>query len=418
MARVVPFKGILYNSERIKVEDVLAPPYDIITPEFREELYNKSPYNIVRIDFGKDFPDDTLNDNKYTRAKRFLNEWLNERILIQNNEPSFYAYGIEFMHNGSKKSMIGFLGLVRLEELGRGNIYPHECTYSKPKLDRLNLLKECKANTSPIFSLYKSKEMETHSLLIKISKTQKPYISAKDKDGAIHSLWQIKNKNDIEKIIRELEDKPIIIADGHHRYETAFEFHKEMRKLFPDVETLPSDYVMMFLVNMYDEGITILPTHRLIKELPDNIGKIFSDYFEISQVKEDFDIERFLSNKRGHFGFFENNEDVWYLLKYKGGDLLEIHEDIRDIDVVILHELILKKLLHTIEIGYEMDISNAINRVRSGEYNAVFFLNPTTVEDVEKAALSLTRMPPKSTYFYPKLLTGLVINKWDSDFRI
>lgn len=415
MARIVPFKGILYNTERINVEDVLAPPYDIITPEFREELYNKSPYNVVRIDFGKDLPDDNSLENKYTRAKKYLNEWLKENILIQSHEPSFYAYSIEFVHNGIKKSIIGFLGLVRLEELGKGSIYPHECTYSKPKQDRLNLLRECRANTSPIFSLYKSKDMKTHKLLLNISRTKKPYIAAKDTDGAIHSLWQIKDKDEIETIMVELEDKPIIIADGHHRYETAFEFHKEMRGLLPDAEELPSDYVLMFLVNMYDEGITILPTHRLIKELPNNIESLFSDYFEIQQVKEDFNVERLLSNRKGYFGFFENNDDVWYLLKYKGGDLQEVHKDIRDIDVVVLHELILKKLLHTIDIGYEMDINNAFRKVRSGEYNACFFLNPTTVEDVEKAALSLTRMPPKSTYFYPKLLTGLVINKWGSD---
>jgi len=415
MTRIIPFKGILYNTERINVEDVLAPPYDIITPELREELYNKSPYNIVRIDFGKDFPNDNSIENKYTRAKKLLKEWLLNKILIQNNEPSFYAYSIEFVHNGIKKSIIGFLGLVRLEELGKGNIYPHECTYSKPKKDRLNLLKECKANTSPIFSLYRSDEMRTHNTLLDISMNQKPYIVAKDKDGFIHRLWQIKNKKEIEIITNELEDKPIFIADGHHRYETAYELHKEMKKSFPNRKTLPSDYVLMFLVNMHDKGITILPTHRLIKDMPKNIETLFSNYFDINPIKEDFNVEKFLLNKKGHFGFFENKEELWYLLRYRGGNLNEVHPDVRDIDVIILHELILKKLLHTIDIGYEMNIDNALSKVRAGEYNAVFFLNPTTVDDVEKAALSLTRMPPKSTYFYPKLLTGLVINKWGSD---
>jgi uncharacterized protein (DUF1015 family) len=412
MARILPFRGILYNISKVSVEDVFAPPYDIITPEYREELYKRSPYNIVRIDFGKEEPCDTEVENKYDRARRYLDNWLKEGILIRSEKPSLYAYEMFYKINGKQKRLLGFLGLVRIEELRKGSIYPHECTYSKPKQDRLNLLKSCEANISPIFSLYKSSEKQISALLSHISSTG-PYITVEDEDGAIHKIWPIDETEKIEIIKKELEDKAIFIADGHHRYETAFEFHRKMhKKLKSPSEIRPFDYIMMFLVNMMDEGITILPTHRLVKEIPENINKTLSQYFDIELIKSDFNIEKRLSGKKLVFGFFRNRDEEWYLLKYKGFNLSEIHSELSDIDVFILHELILKKIVKINEISYEMDVNLALNKVRSGEFSAAFFLNPTKVSDVEKAALSSVRMPPKSTYFYPKLLTGLVIYKW------
>ncbi|MBE0426312.1 MAG: DUF1015 domain-containing protein [Nitrospirae bacterium] len=412
MAWILPFRGILYNVSKVSVEDVLAPPYDIITPEYREELYKRSSYNIVRIDFGKEVPGDTEAENKYTRARRHLDTWIEEGVLLRSERPSFYAYEMSYRINGEQKQLRGFLCLVKIEELGKGGIYPHECTYSKPKQDRLNLLKSCEANISPIFSLYKSSEKIVSSILSDISSGES-YISAEDKDGAIHKIWPVDETEKIEIIKNELEDKAIFIADGHHRYETTFEFYREIhQKLKNPSGTQPFDYVMMFLVNMMDEGITILPTHRLIKEIPENISKTFPEYFDIEPVKSDFNIEKRLSGKKRVFGFFRNRDEEWYLLKYKGGNLSEIHSELRDIDVFILHELIFKKIFKTTDIGYEMDVKTALNRVKSGEFSAAFFLNPTKIGDVEKAALSSLRMPPKSTYFYPKLLTGLVIYKW------
>ena len=416
MAEIVPFRGILYNVSKVSIEDVLAPPYDIITPEYREELYKKSPHNIVRIDLGKEEPGDSEINNKYTRARRYLNEWISEGVLIRSEIPSFYAYEMSCEINGKEKRLLGFFGLVKLEELGKGSIYPHECTYSKPKQDRLNLLRSCEANISPIFSLYNSSDKRVSNILSKIA-VNKPYIEAMDAAGAVHRLWQIAERSDVEVIQKELEDKAIFIADGHHRYETAFEFQKEMssKKLSPTVKN-SSDYVLMFISNMLDEGITILPTHRLVKEIPEDMDRMLSQYFEIESVRADFDIAKKIADRKHVFGFFQNGGEFWNLLKYKKGDLSDVHPDVREIDVIILHELILKKILHITDIEYEMDIQKAIDKVRSGQCGAAFFLNPTKVEDVEKAALSSVRMPPKSTYFYPKLLTGVVMNSFLNSF--
>jgi uncharacterized protein (DUF1015 family) len=419
MAEIIPFKGILYNVSKVSIEDVLAPPYDIITPEYKEELYRRSPYNIVRIDFGKDHPDDSETDNRYTRAKKYLESWINAGVFIRSERPSFYVYGMHYKMNGEEKRLLGFLGLVKLEELGKGSIHPHECTYSKPKQDRLNLLRSCEANISPIFSLYKSTEKQVSTLLTRVT-VERPYIESKDASGAVHRLWLIDEGKDIEIIKEELEGKAIYIADGHHRYETALEFQREMRrKRTSSAGTEPSDYVLMFLANMLDEGITILPTHRLLKESPEDIGKTLSQYFDVKPIKADFNIAQRMSGKRHVFGYFQDRSNTWYILEYKKENLSEVSSDLRDIDVIVLHELVFKKILKVTDIDYEyeMDINKALDKVRRGQFAAAFFLNPTKVDDVEKAALSLVRMPPKSTYFYPKLLTGIVINSFSVSGR-
>jgi len=419
MAEVVPFRGTLYNVSKVPIGEVLAPPYDIITPEYQEALYNKSPYNIVRIDFGKELPDDSNSQNKYTRARNYLEEWLKEGILTRSERRIFYAYEMSFTIHKELKRLLGFLGLVRIEELGKGRIRPHECTYSKPKKDRLTLLRTCEANTSPIFSLYRSSDGKISGLLPAV-REKRPYLEATDAAGALHRVWLIDQEREIETIKEEMRDKDIIIADGHHRYETALEYHREMNSqisnLIPkqvrdQISNLnPWDYVLMFLANIGDEGVTILPTHRLVKKIPEDIKMRLSQYFDIEPVRTDFDISERIAGRRNVFGFYQNNEEVWNILTLKGGDLSRIHPDLRGVDVIILHDLILKEILEVNEIGYEMDTKRTIDKVRNGEFAAAFFLNPTRVEDVEIAARSSVRMPPKSTYFYPKLLTGIVIN--------
>jgi len=411
MAEVIPFRGILYNVSKVSIEEVLAPPYDIITPEYKEVLYKRNPFNIVRIDYGKDMPGDNEKNNRYSRARTYLKTWMSEGILIQSKKPSFYVYTMTYEFDNQKKQLVGFMGLLRLEELGNGSVYPHECTYSTAKRDRLELLRSCDANISPIFSLYKSKDRQIAALLSRIIQS-KPYFESKDADGALHRLWQVDKKKDIAIIKKELQNKQIFIADGHHRYETALEYRREMKtkRSSPKAQD-PFDYVLMFFANMLDEGLTILPTHRLVKEVPNDIFEKLSDYFYITSIIDDFDIAKMIEGKKNVFGFFKNDKEGWYLLQYKG-NLSEICPHMQDIDVIILHEFVFKKILQVTEIGYEMDLDKAIEKVRSKQYGAAFFLNPTRVKDVEKAALSMVRMPPKSTYFYPKLLTGVVINSF------
>ena len=414
MAEIIPFRGILYNVSRVSGEDTVAPPYDIITPEYKEKLYNKSPYNIVRIDFGKELAGDNESENKYKRASEFFNLWIEEGVLAKSDTPGFYAHEIEYKINGKLKKLSGFFGLVRLEELGKGNIHPHECTHSKPKADRLDLMRACNANISPIFSLYNSPEKKASEVIKRVADREKPYMEAKDPDGAIHRLWPIENKNDIESIKNDLKGRAIFIADGHHRYETALEFQKEQRAGSREqgAESKPWDYVLMFLANISDEGLTILPAHRLVKGIPENPIKILSEYFNAEELPPAEKVENSIAGYEHAIGFYQHSNRKQYILKHKGAGLDDLHPALRGLDVTVLHELIFKKLLKITDIGYEMNIKETMDRVKSGLYDAAFFLNPTKVEDVERVALSDVRMPPKSTYFYPKLLTGLVMYKF------
>ncbi len=389
--------------------DLLAPPYDIITPEYKEELYQKSPYNVVRIDFGKELSGDDDNNNKYTRAKSYLDEWLQQGILNRSDKPCFYSYEISYTIGNEEKKLRGFLGLVRLEELGKGNIHPHEYTHSKPKKDRLNLMRICGANVSPIFSLYRSAQGRTASVLAEVN-SGAPSIEAKDLDGAVLRLWEVSDVKAVDEIKKELSGKAVFIADGHHRYETALEYQRETRKKGdPSGSPRPYDYVLMFLADMAGEGLTILPTHRLVKNMPVDAIDLLSNDFEIEEMRNSFDIPGAISGRRDVYGLYTGGK-TWYRLSYKGEGIHGVPQALRDLDVTVLHDLIFKQLLDIDSVSYEMDIGKCLQAVRDKAFAAAFFLRPTMVEDVEKVALASLRMPPKSTYFYPKLMTGMVLN--------
>lgn len=423
MKRVTPFQGILYNPSKVSGEEVIAPPYDIITPEQKELLYGKSPYNIVRIDFGKEEAGDSDSQNKYSRARDLMDAWMSEGVLVRDERPSYYVYEVDYEIYGERKRLRGIFALVKIEELGK-SIYPHEETRKKAKDDRLNLMRACNANVSPIYGMYNSPEKVTSGIVDEI--TGSPYISAGDADGAVHRLYRIEDQKKIDLITEELSAKPIFIADGHHRYEVALEFKREMERslgLDPEADRAPQpwDYVMMFLSNMADEGITVLSAHRLVKGMKKDVAlKGLEPYFSLEPQAMDADILQTLRREgKGTFGLYLNGEEGWHLLRFKGADFSHIHPALRELDVVVLHDLVLKNILvpqggasEGLSIEFEMDVREAMSAVRKGEFDAVFFLNPTGVSDVERVALSNLRMPPKSTYFYPKLLTGMVINKW------
>lgn len=421
MAEIIPFRGILYNPEKADASLTTAPPYDIVTPEFKEELYRKDPHNIIRIDFGKDSDTDTEHENRYTRAAGYLSDWLQEGTLIHDTEPSFYFYEISYEIKGRSLKTRGFLGAVKLEELGSGKIHPHEMTYSKPKSDRLNILRYCDANTSPIYSLYSSRERITSSILDELVKTA-PFIEAANGDGFRHRLWRINDSASINTIIKEMSDKDVFIADGHHRYETALAFQKEMEaKGLRKTGNEPFNYALMFLANMEDEGLTLLPTHRIVEinsGIP--IKETLKKYFHVQKIgpetTEEQAIQKMLQAMEGRahsFGMYLVNTGSYYMLSVNGAGIeMDLPECLKTLDVSVLHKFVFEELLKIGHYEYEMDPEIAVSRAKKGSFEAVFFLNPTNIHDLKKVALAGHRMPPKSTYFYPKLLTGMVMYKF------
>ncbi len=416
MTEILPFRGIIYDTGRVDGEDVAAPPYDVITPEMKEELYAKSPYNIVRIDFGKDLPGDGESENRYTRAAGYLEEWLEAGILKETERPAFYLYEVTYRIGGEEKVMRGIFGRVRITELCDG-VYPHEATHSKPKADRLNLMHHCRANLSPIFSIYSSPRRGYIGLFERYLSAP-PYMAATDPSGAAHRMWIIDRPDDVRVIEEELRGSPIYIADGHHRYETALAYRKEMEAENPaHTGSEPYNYVLMYLVNIADDGLTVLPTHRLVRKLTGDgegaaeVLKPLEQYFEVRPVDAGREITAEIAGHEHALGVALRGEERHHILLYRGGDLADVPEPLRGLDVTLLHELIFRKLYNVQGVDYEMDPRVCLSRLKDGSHQAAFFLNPTRVEDVERVARACLRMPPKSTYFFPKILTGFVINR-------
>lgn len=422
MAEIIPFKGVLYNPDRVETGSVMSPPYDIVTPELKEELYSKSPHNSIRIDFGKDSDDDNDNENRYTRAAEYLSGWLEDGLMVQDTEPFFYCYEISYKINGETKKTRGVLGAVKIEELGSGRVHPHEMTYSKPKSDRLNILRYCNANTSPIYSLYSSREKLTSLILADIAGTP-PLIEAEDADGFAHRLWKISDGATIETIRNEMLDKDVFIADGHHRYETALAFRKEMEaKGLIKTGEESFNYVLMYLSNMEDEGLVLLPTHRIVEIDSDiRVKEAVKKYFDIRKISSDGKSEeetrtemfQAMQQKIHSFGMFLTNTGAYYTISFNSSNIMtELPECLKNLDVSVLHKFVFEDLLKIDHYEYEMDPEIAVSRAKKGSFEAVFFLNSTKIHELREVALAGHRMPPKSTYFYPKLLTGMVIYKF------
>ena len=444
MAKIIPFKGILYNKEKIRdMKDVVAPPYDVISPPEQEELYKRHENNVVRLILGKESDSDTPDNNRYTKAKDSFDSWQKNSILIKDAFPSIYVYSQEY-HLGEtegfeKKRRLGFIALSKLENFGEGKIHPHENTLAKPKEDRLKLMQHCNANFSSIFGLFSDPSKRIDSVL-KDYMRHSPLYDLVDDAGMRHTLWAIRDNKVIQIITGVMSDKQVFIADGHHRYETAINYRNEMREKLPNFtgEEL-YNYVMMYFTNTNSEGLSILPIHRLVSNLSNfdkkKIIKKAGEFFNIEKLSLNESDEKTVKQKlfsdmkeRGKkehiFGMYLGN-DEYLLLTLKDEDVLDRlitnsrHPSWKKLDVTILHTLLIEKVLGISEknlaeqknITYTISEDEAIKDVKAGKYQIALFLNPTKIEEVKDVATAGEKMPQKSTFFYPKLLTGLVMNK-------
>jgi len=439
MAKIAPFRGYVYNQAKANgIDKLVCPPYDIISPLEQQELYRKSPHNVIRLEYGLASPGDTEEDNRYTRAAAVLADWSKAEVLQQEKAPAFYIYEMEYKTGNSTKKLRGLICLVRIEDYDSGIVKPHETTLSGPKTDRLNLLRACRASFSQIFSLFSDSEGRVSRVLGKIAR--KPELEARDGDGVIHRVWALIDKNDIDEIIREMTDKPIFIADGHHRYDTALNYRNERRKAagtFTGEEGY--NYVAMFLARLEDPGLTVLPAHRVLFNLTDFNPRKFEEdlnrYFNIeridfrkkSETQDRLTVLDTMAHRADHahvFGMRVKGEHSYYLLTLRNeADMDSIVPEkalaYRRLDVSILHHLIIDKLLGIrmdthklgLNIEYIKDADEADQRVHDGVAELVFFMNPTKVSEVKEVASAGERMPQKATYFYPKLLTGLVMHR-------
>ncbi|MFH0794139.1 MAG: DUF1015 domain-containing protein [bacterium] len=440
MAVVRPFVGTRYNPQIVTdLKAVVAPPYDVISPTMQDELYAASPHNVVRLILGKEKMNDDEYNNKYLRAASCLQSWRTDTVLIDEKKKSFYFYEQEFrIPGGEKKRRMGFFAAVRIEDYKSGKIRAHEQTFAGPKADRLKLLRSTQCNLSPIFCLYSDPEKKAEAIAKK-AMAKKPITDITDKDGVRHRMWIANDKPSIKGIAEAMCNRELYIADGHHRYETAVNYKLE-RCIASGTKDgkQPYDYVMMFLCNAEQEGLTILPTHRILsKDLDDCVDhdEVLEDFQEhfnvtpqkISMSNLDKSADTLLkavskAGKKGvSFGMVLPDGRAFVIQMKPKVDLAElideeIHPAVRGLDVTILHHYVISKVwmgnpeieLDDDDILYSKDIAEALDVLKRRKACAVFLMNPTRMEQLREVAGAGQRMPHKSTYFYPKLLSGLV----------
>jgi uncharacterized protein (DUF1015 family) len=411
MAGVEPLRALHYDPAKVGgLAVVTAPPYDVIDEEQRVELARRSPHNVVELDL----PRDHSGGDPYARAARLLDDWTLEGVLRRDSEPAIWPLEQDYDGpDGRRLTRHGFLARVRLAPYGEG-IRPHERTQPGPKEDRLRLTRATKHNLSPVFALYPG-----DAWLDLAPALEDPWDEVTDAEGTTHRVWRVGNPEVHRAVHEELADAELLIADGHHRYETSLAYQSE-------AGGGAADYVLMALVSLEDPGLTVFATHRLLKDLSDEqrerIRTVATEQFELEEVPE-AEIAPSPDDPPGTFGYMDAHHLKPWRLRLKEEALLvrelgDHSESYRRLDAAILEKLFLTRAvgLSADDIAgkrglrYTPDASDAIAKLRSGEYDAGFFLGPTPVELVGEVAADGETMPPKSTYFFPKLLTGIVFN--------
>ena len=440
MADITPFKGILYNPSKItNLADVVAPPFDIISKQEQHRFHETHPQNIIRLTLGRVAENDTEKNNRYTRAADCFNQWLSEGVLLQDKTPALYLTTHEFPFENKplvRHGLIAGVGLVPFEE---GVILPHEKTFSNVKAQRLELIKACQANFSSIFSMYSDKGNKILSTLKDAVLGKTPVIDFQEGNGHRHKMWRIIDTALHRYVADAMKDSKIYIADGHHRYETALNYRKWLTETKPDFSAdHPANAVIMYLCSMEDPGLVILPAHRMLDEVPSSaraslISKA-AEYFDITkfsykETQRDKSRTEFISALNSSagincIGVFMKDCPEFYLLKLKPGVMErmfgdELPKSLIDIDVTVLDRLIFMEILGFDQarlddeklISYSSIAEEAVDIIAAGKHDIAFILNPTRIDQVRHIADEGLIMPNKATYFYPKVITGQVINK-------
>jgi uncharacterized protein (DUF1015 family) len=431
MPEIQAFRGVRYNLGRVgALSDVVTPPYDVIDDQLQDHFYKLHPNSFIRIDLNKMEPaDDDEKSNRYTRAAKFCRQWRDEGVFLTEADPAIYVYHQEFTADGTTFVRKGFLGRQRLTRFGEGQVFPHEETLPAAKVDRLMLMVTTKANLSPVFGLYPDPQCEADTLLDQAVAGKTPLV-ATDHLGVVHRLWPVTDVAVISKLSAIMGPKPIFIADGHHRYETACNYRDQIYDsgfLSPEHA---ANYVLMMCVAMDDPGLIVMPTHRLFKGVPSltsaELSAKLSPCFTTrpagrgpeaaKTVWEDIET----GGQQGAIGLYTQKDGTWVIATITDAGKARMAEVAKDhteawqsLGVSLLHRLVIGDLLGCKDLpkpGYVHLIEEVTEGLKTGEYPLAAVVMPATVEHVRTISMGGERMPAKSTYFYPKLLSGLVIN--------
>lgn len=430
MADIEAFRGVRYDLGRVgSLSDVIAPPYDVISPELQDELYKKHPNNVIRLILNKKRPDDSETDNCYTRARDHLHQWQKDGIFFTESNPAIYVYHQTFTIEGREYNRRGFMARLRVSPFGEGKVFPHEETHSAAKADRLMLFSTCKANLSQIFGLYPDPECEAQNILEEAIQGMTP-LEATDHLGVVSRIWPVTDLAVISKVAQVMGPKPLFIADGHHRYETACNYREQVQQMGMLTPDHPANCVLAMVVAMEDPGLAVMPTHRLFQGLPEfsaeeliaKLGDCFDCRIaaEGAQAASELWEELEMADDQGTIALCSNKDKKWIVAELtdagraKMAEVASDHnEDWQALGVSLLHRLIIETLLDGKDLPkptYVHLVDEVVEEFKTGEYPLAALVMPATVDHIRQISLTGERMPAKSTYFYPKLLAGLVIN--------
>ena len=461
MAIIAPFFALRFNQEKVAcMEDVVTPPYDVIDEKGKAAFQARNPYSMINLDISKSPGKGDESDERYNSARDYFNKWQEEDILIREDAPSFYLYNIDYkLPSGLRFTRKGFIGLVKLSEFSEGIVKPHEQTFDTVTADRLRLMDTCQAQFSQIFSLYSDPEMEIIAAL-EAGCSDEPLYEVRDADGGIHSVWPVTDKDILARVQDLFKDNAVYIADGHHRYKTSLQYKQLLEERQGGLPAQsPNNYTMMYLCPMEDPGLKVLPTHRLVN-LPDDVlpglptmdelADMLSEYFHLEEIM-DGSREIFLGEvlarmeekvKVRHdeltmLGLYHAGEDRCFLLTLKksAGEIEALShrpQALQDLDVVVLSDLVVEKVLglkyerveHDNLVRYFADPDEALDVAvkesvdHENSLGLLFLMNNTTVPQVKRVADEQLIMPHKATFFYPKVLTGFLMNKLIDDEKV
>jgi uncharacterized protein (DUF1015 family) len=438
MVRIAPFRGVFYNQKKVRdLSRVITPPYDVISKEEQEKLYRKSPYNFIRLDLSQD-PD------PYSAVAELFRAWQSEGIFQRDEVPAIYFLTHRFsLKTGETKERQGFFALTQLQDFSTGNIRPHEKTLAAPKEDRLRLMLASHSQLSPIFALYSQPKRSINRILAQHLEGVPPAIDVKQDGSEECQLWRITDRELIREVQREMKDQPLLIADGHHRYEATLNYRDHLRSQRGEWNGREAfNYIMAYFANMNDDNVVILPTHRLVRgyapqpflQMEEALQKSFylEQYPKTPEGKNWFlKALKAGSKKRRLIGASFKRDPRYLIMRLKNKRIMqrlakELSAPLRELEVTILHRLILENILglapeqqtHGDNIRYSQDEDLVLQALEKEDYQAAFILNPPKAEDILTIASGGEKMPQKSTYFYPKLVSGLVINKIDPEEQI
>jgi uncharacterized protein (DUF1015 family) len=411
-----PFKAILYTEKAGDPANLISQPYDKIDPEMQKGYYQKSPYNYCRVIL-------PMEENKYQIAQQRVNQWLNEGILARESEPVVFVSRQEFILEGKKYERTGLIAALRLYTYSENQVFPHEFTYKAPKADRLNMLRAVEKDLEPVFLIYSDAERKSINFIEEISKT-KPIIQVIDPLHVKHTVWMVTDKPKIKQLQADLKSKTMVITDGHHRYESALAYRDEMRSKVDWTEDSAFNFHMCYMVPVQEEGLVVLPTHRLLKEfkLTDEMLEGFKRFFEVAEISPRVDaLEQFLKThfKEHAFCVYSGSKAYGLTLKHNKEvyDFVNanVSKETKIFDVVILRDIVFKLILKTGQLNIDEHIlyarwtKEAVEKVDNGEASIAFLVNPISAKTVMEIAQQHELLPEKSTDFYPKMVSGLML---------